>query len=91
MKRIKEEKVKDILKIFNNRNLKIEINGILNQEYFMKKAKIVFLDNDMEIRVNDNKNCITLKLSYIEEIYLLEKNKLKFLTNNDLEILILLL
>lgn len=88
MKRVRENEVKEILKSFNQQNLKIQIEGIFKQECFIENAEILFSDNDIEFKIKGNKNNMIFNLSYIEEIYFFEKNKLKFLTNMDLEILI---
>ena len=88
MNRIKEDDINKVLLLFDNKNLNISIKGIFEQESFMEKAKIKFLENNIEFDIKNDINCIRINLSYIEEIYLIQKNKLKFLTNNNLEILI---
>ncbi len=88
MKRIREDELKEVLKEINHRNLKIQMQGILKQENFMKDVDVRFLNNDIEFEIKDKKTQIIFNLSFIEEIYFLEKNKLKFLINHDLEILI---
>ena len=91
MKRIKEEEIKRILKKHNKKKLKIQINGVFQQETVMEKIEILFLNKDTEIHIKDEKNYFVLSLAYIEGIYFLQKNKLKFLTENDIEILIIFL
>lgn len=88
MKRIKEDEIREVLTFFNHKNLIIIINGIFYQECMIENAEVLFFNNDIEFQIKDGKNNIIFDLSYIEEIYFFEKNKLKFLTNMDLEILI---
>ena len=90
-KRIKEQDLKRILKTFQYKKIKIKISGSIKQEVVLENAEIVFLNNDIELNIKDVKDSIILNLSYIEEIVFIEKNKLKFLTNTDLEILIIFL
>lgn len=88
MKRIKEDEIKEILESFNHKNLIMQTEGIFMQKCFYKHAEIVFLKDNVEFQIKDNNNCIVFNLCYIDEIILLEKNKLKFLINQELEILI---
>ena len=89
--RIKENEIKEILEKFHDRDCKIETKGIFKEKIFFKNIKILFSENEIEFEIKDNNNYIKFDLSYIEEIELLEKNKLKFLTSGDLEILIIFL
>ena len=90
MERIKEEDIRKVLKDFEYKNLFIEITGIFKQRCYIENSKIGFL-NDIKFEIKNNKNLFIFDLSYIEEIFLLQKNKLKLLTNNNVEILILFL
>lgn len=86
--RIKENEIKEILKTLNHKNLIVKTKGIIIQEFLFKNSEIIFLDNGIEFNIKSDKNYIIFNLSYIQEINLLEKNKLKFLTDQELEILI---
>lgn len=88
--KIKEDMIKDFLKVFNNKNIELIMQGSVKEKLYLKNSNIIFL-NDSEFEINDSKNKIILNLSYIEEIYFEEKNKLKFLIENNLEILIIFL
>ena len=46
MKRIKENELKEIMDNLNNKNLKIEVNGIFKQVIFFQKVQIMFFDKD---------------------------------------------
>lgn len=93
-KRIKENdipKVIDILKNNNYKKAKIEFSGFIKQKNIIKNPIIKFNNRKREIVVKTAEkieNEIKISLSFVEEIYFKQKNKLKFLTENDLEILI---
>ena len=88
MIRIKEDKVKGILQKFKNKDLKIKIKGIIEQNITIKCVEIESYDN-IEFKIYNNENKMVLNLSFIDEIWLEEESNIKFLINNDLEILII--
>ncbi len=91
MKRIKEDEIKNVFKKYAKSNIKIKSDGIFKQECIMENIEVLFLNKDTEIHIKNEKNCFILNLGYIEEIYFLQKNKLKFLTDANIEILIIFL
>ena len=91
MKKIKEEDLENKINFLKGKTLKLKLNGDIKIEYCIEKAEIIFLNDIMELNIKDEKNNITINLSYIEEIFLVQKNKLKFLTDKKVEILICIL
>lgn len=89
MKRIKENDIKEILKEFSGKKLEIKVNGAIKQKNIMEKSEIAFLNNGKSIKIFSERSEFTINLSYVEEILLVQKNKLKFLIENQLEILII--
>lgn len=91
MKRIKENDLKDVLECFKKENLNIKINGAFEQNIILKNVDISFEEDNTKIKFFTEKNCFIIDLGYVNEILIWEKNKLKFLIENQLEILILFL
>lgn len=92
--RIKEndiQKVIDILEKENYKNARIELNGFINQKNIIKNSIIKFNNRKREIIIKniETESEFKIRLSFVEEIYFEQKNKLKLLTENDLEILII--
>lgn len=88
MYRIKEDNIYDELKDFQDKDIKFCISGSFYEEITFKKTEILFMENGNIKFFEDNGNNIEIDLGYIEEIYRIEKNKLKFLTET-VEILII--
>lgn len=91
MKRIKENNLKDVLECFKKENLNIKINGAFEQNIILKNVDISFEEDNRKIKFFTEKNYFIIDLGYVNEILIWEKNKLKFLIENQLEILILFL
>lgn len=92
--RIKEndiQKVIGILEKENYKNARIELNGFINQKNIIKNPIIKFNNRKREIIIKniETESEFKIRLSFVEEIYFEQKNKLKLLTENDLEILII--
>jgi len=88
-KRIREDDIEELLKLFNKKEkIVIEFLGFVNQKIIINNPEIIFQNEEREIIIKNSENHIKIKLGYVEEIFFEQKNKLKFLTENELEILI---
>lgn len=93
-KRIKEDDIEDIIKSFNNKKyekIKMQFLGFIKQETTLTNPHVLFDNRRREIIIKNSENTIKINLGYVEEIYFEQKNKLKFLTDKELEILIIFL
>lgn len=91
-KRIREDDIEEILKLFNKeKKITIEFLGFVNQKIIINYPEIIFQNEEREIIIKNSENYIKINLGYVEEIYFEQKNKLKFLTEKELEILIIFL
>ena len=90
--RIKEDDIEKVLKLFNKKEkTMIKFLGFVNQKIIINYPEIIFKNEEREIIIKNSENYIKINLGYVEEIYFEQKNKLKFLTENELEILIIFL
>ena len=70
-RRIRENDVKNILKLFEYKKIKIQFIGFINQISILKNPQIVFLDDNNEIEIKNDEQSIIIKLSYVEKIYII--------------------
>ena len=90
--RIKEDDIEKVLKLFNKKEkTMIKFLGFVNQKIIINYPEIIFKNEEREIIIKNSENYIKINLGYVEEIYFEQKNKLKFLTEKELEILIIFL
>lgn len=88
MEKIKEEELEEKLQSFKGKDLYIEITGFIIQKLLLKKANINFLKSMTNFEISDDINKICFDFSFIQEIILLEKNKIKFFLENNFEVIL---
>lgn len=68
MERITYKQMKEIVKNFNNRNIRIQVNGIIAQIFDIKDLKIYF-KQDMIIITDDNIEKLKINSCWIANFY----------------------
>lgn len=90
MKIIKFKELKEIIKNFQEKNVRLKINGLIRTNINIKKANVDIIENKFIIRINQEMN-ISVDINWVANFYTNDDNtivKLEFDQLGEVELAI---
>lgn len=90
MKKIKFKELKEIIKNFQEKNVRLKINGLIRTNINIKKANVDIIENKFIIRINQEMN-ISVDINWVANFYTNDDNtivKLEFDQLGEVELAI---